>query len=196
MTAKNANSPFALIIANIFFLIAVYLYFIGWIYTYYFLDHFNISFNTIDIPFYYFFVYSYSVITNWLSITVFSISIIAIYISGVVYASKWIPIFIMLILFPIFFFLAGQTARSEAVKIRMGYANKITFFFKKDTINQYPSKFLEGNDKGKLKIIAQTKERFFVLYQPPSEGNGKEIPFGFVYDVPRADVLLALIEIH
>lgn len=50
------------ILRNVIFFIALYLYFIGWLYAYYVFSHFGISLDSVDIPFYYFFVYSYSVI--------------------------------------------------------------------------------------------------------------------------------------
>lgn len=42
--------------------VATLLYFLGWMYLYYFLENFQISIISIDIPFHYFFIYSFATI--------------------------------------------------------------------------------------------------------------------------------------
>ena len=61
---------------DLILIIAICCYFMGWIYAHYFYKHFGISLNSLDISFYYFFVYSYSVL--------FNINIILIFFSFII----------------------------------------------------------------------------------------------------------------
>ncbi len=40
-------------------ILAIYCYFAGWVYTYHLFSHFGLTLSAIDIPVYYFFMYSY-----------------------------------------------------------------------------------------------------------------------------------------
>lgn len=189
------------ILKDLTFLIAIYLYFMGWIYAYYFFQHFGISLVSIDIPFYYFFVYSYTVISN-ISIsnnTVF-LAVVAtiIYLFITRYLKKWGAIWILAIIliillsFPVFFGLAKETGEKKALELRRGNVDEIIFFFKKDTAKLYPQEFISANNKGELKLIAQTKDLIYVFYQTP----GEALSHGLTYEVLRADILVAKIKFY
>lgn len=168
----------------------------GWTYAFYLFNHFGISLNSVDIPFYYFFVYSYSVISDISAIiaVVVTLIVIPLVTFAPMYLKKWALTLILIVLFPIFFGIAKEKASTDALYIRMGYAKKVIFVFKKDTIKFYPKEFLNANNQGNLKILTQTNDRFYVIYQP--QGEGKAIPCGYTYDISRSDILLAKIEIQ
>lgn len=118
---------------------------------------------------------------------------------------KWIPIidysifngifsFLLIALVPTAFYLAKNEANKQAILIRIGNAKKITLVFKKDSTPLYPKEFIDANNEGQLKLLIQTNERYYVLYQPQGEGNA--IPIGFTYDIPRTDIVLANTEIR
>jgi Ca2+/Na+ antiporter len=195
MEKQNNNSLLSFLIGQIFFILAVYLYFVGWVFNYYYLTHFSIPFIASDIPFYYFFIYSYSVMSDWYTLIIMIASIITIYFFMEVYVKRWLCIIILLCLFPILFYMAREKGLDEAKSVRMGAAQRITFFFKVDHSKSYPPQFVKANTDGKLRIITQTKDRFYVLYQPKPGDEEKEISYGSVYDIPMTDVFLTLVEI-
>lgn len=62
---------------NVTFFIAVYLYLAGFVYQYYLYRHLGISLGSLDIPFYYFFVYSYTVIMeNWKLLSAIAVALL------------------------------------------------------------------------------------------------------------------------
>jgi hypothetical protein len=106
----------------------------------------------------------------------------------------WMLVLILIALFPIFFYLAQDRAFLEAHNIRMGYAKPIVLEFKERRARYFPKEFRDANARGDLVLIAQTKERYFVLYQP--KHDEQEIPYGYAYDIAREDVSLAKIELQ
>lgn len=195
---KNAESAenydLLEILRFLFFVIAIYLYFIGWIYAHYFFHYFGISLNSVDIPFYYFFVYSYTVIFNVIGGMILVVVILLAYLFTYSYYKKLGLALILIGLIPLFFYVAQKKADREARYKRMGHANTIIFTFKKDVSKFYPKEFYDANKKGKLTILTQTKDRFYIFYQP--KGEGRAMPLGFTYDISRADVILAEIEME
>src|SRR2546426_8070906 len=59
-----------LIVRTGLLILSIYAYFAGWLYAFYFFDHLGLSLNSIDIPAYYFFVYSYFLLPQQLSLYV------------------------------------------------------------------------------------------------------------------------------
>ena len=59
---ESGERDFLSTLKNTVFVIAVHLYFAGWIYNFYLYKHFGINLGSLNIPFYYFFVYSFTVI--------------------------------------------------------------------------------------------------------------------------------------
>jgi|GEM_PF-2476807 len=189
---------------NIIFVIAIYLYFIGYIFNYWFLRYFGIAFQSVDVQFHHMFIYSYSTIFTWRIFytlhggVFFIISICVIWLSffcpkciRVKKNIKNIILTIFLIsLIPFSYLLARQEGTWNAKEIQKGSSKTINFTFKKDAFARYPEEFITANDKNKLRIVVTTKDRFYVIHQL-DEGTGK-LP-GLVYDIPRADVLLTRI---
>jgi hypothetical protein len=100
---------------------------------------------------------------------------------------------ILIGLIPIFFYVAKERADREARYMRVGNnVKRIIVTFKKDVNKFYPKEFIDANNKGKLKLITQTKDRFYIFYQPKGESGA--IPYGYTYDISRTDIILAEIE--
>jgi hypothetical protein len=202
---SGGNQDMLAILRNVILIQSIYIYFMGWTYAFYLFNHFGISLNSVDIPFYYYFAYSYSVITETSAIKLVVAAFFAIYLVTsfapsyfkkwglTFYFKKWGLTLLLIVLFPIFFSIAKERADKEALYKRMGYAKTVSFVFRKDATKSYPNEFINANNRGKLKLLIQTNDRFYVIYQP--QGEGKAIPYGFTYDIARADILLAKIEV-
>src|SRR5207245_9771977 len=122
------------------------------------------------------------------------VAIFLMYFFTTFYSKNWIPSLVLIVLFPALFYLGKDRAYEQAQRIRVGYAKPISFQFKKDTSKHYPKEFLEANNKGDLKLITQTNDRFYVLYQHVDRGD--EIPYGYTYDISRDDILLPTINLQ
>lgn len=203
MSDTNNKSLYLMVTSNIIIISAAYLYFTGWVFCYFLYSNFGIFKCHLEIPFYYFFVYSFSVFIYWLSFLLFGI---AIFLGIILYLVvphnikkpfiKWAIIIFLIILVPASYYLAKKRAYEEEVRIRSGINIKtIKFFIKKDAAEYYTEIFKEANSKGYLILLAATKERYYVLYQPKDGNNPKEIPFGYVYDIPVSDISHSMIEI-
>jgi hypothetical protein len=174
-------------------LLAVYPYFAGWVYIYYYYDHFGISLNSLDIPVYHFFVYSQSPLKTWLGISLLcGIVLILLLIS--LSSRLWFLAFGLLLAFFPLFNVARERGDDRAREVRAGDATPITFVFKKDVTNLYPIDFRKLNEEGKLWLIGQSKDKFYVLRQSASHAN--ELPYAIVFDINKTDVLLAKIDIQ
>jgi hypothetical protein len=191
-------------------IVAVFLFFLGWTYIYFLYHHFGVNVHALDIPIYYFFVYAQPVLSDkqyhlmaTLSLAVF---IFSIYLVTHLLPKKYrwifesrrqilqgIVVLCGVLLFPLSFQLARQTAEKNAAKIRSGDVRSIRFFFKTDVAVHYPEEFLTANQNQELRLLTQTKDRFIVFFQP--ESQEKVLPFGTTYVVFNSDVLLATIEI-
>ena len=73
INCENKSSIISFI-ASTLFLLAIYIYFIGWIYIYCVFSHFAILSAFSDIPFYFILMYSYPLITKSI-LTVLSLAI-------------------------------------------------------------------------------------------------------------------------
>jgi hypothetical protein len=198
---RNENHDLLSLLRNVIFIIAVYIYFVGWIYAFYLFEHFGIALNSVDIPFYYFFVYAYSVIiTNPIAVIIIICVTMVIfysvtYLCTSIYSKGSLLVPVLIILFPIFFFLAKESANKSHMDIRMGNAKTIKFVFKKDAHKIFPKEFIDANTNGSLKILTETDNRFYVFYQPDIEEEEKEVPYGYTFGISKTDILLAKIDI-
>ncbi len=93
------------------------------------------------------------------------------------------------------YYLSKGSAHLEAQQIRRGYAKRIEFTFKKESKQFFPTKFMDANRRGMLRIITQTKDRFYVVHQEIDEKELR-IPYGYAYEVSKNDILLAKIDMQ
>jgi hypothetical protein len=176
------------------FFIAVYLYFIGWLYAYYIFDCFGISLNSVDIPFYFFIVYSFTVIA--LNKLWFILMLGCLFAMNFIKSSvtqKTILTLFLVVLFPVLFYLTYESAKKEAIQIRLGDAKIISFIFSDNAVSHYPQEFINNNANENLMLFAQTKDYFYVFSQKRGDNRIPEIPRGNIYVIPKTNILLATI---
>lgn len=186
---ENGKQSMASIAKNAIFVLAIYAYFAGWVYSYFLYNHFGIPLTSVEIPVYFFFIYSYSVIANWWIALACTVIVIVVYLIAINWPRVAVPV--MIVLFPLVFYVSKDQAEMVAKEIRSGNAKTITFIFKEGTGEVLPQDFLDANKKRSLRLITLTPDRFYVLQQPLGEGN--ELPYGFTYALSKNDVLLAKI---
>lgn len=169
---KNKSS-FLTALKEVTFFVAIYLYFTGFIYIYFFYDHFGIPLRVVEIPVYYMFIYSYNVVWNFREIRwamfmskellwVWLITLYFLLLLSTI--RKWTKHFLyivfLLALFPLLYSLASETAEIETGKIRSGEtAKEVSFVFKADA------------EVKKVKILPEqsTPSALNTNQQPPSE---------------------------
>jgi hypothetical protein len=185
-------------IRDLAFFFAAYLYFIGFVFQHYLYAHFGIPVVSLQIPFYYFFVFSYTVITKHAALTiliVFSAIVIEVVKELLDLNPFWrflITTLFLSVLFPAAFGMAKRTGEGFAEEMRMGqYVKPITFVLRSGAADAYPQPFTCANKNKELRLLAETEDSFYVLDQ--SEGTEQEVPSGFTYVVRREDVRLARI---
>lgn len=192
-TPKKTEDKYDLlsVIKNVVFLVAIYAYFVGWVYQYYFLRHFGVSLSIVDTSFQSFFVYSYSALASPYGIAVSGIALLTICL-----LTKFFPkmeytiVVILIVLFPVLFVMARNEGESKSADVRIGgTARTIRFILNKEHYLLYPSDFLEANKTSNLRLVTETKDRFIVINQPRGEGGA--VPYAKAYDVPRSAIVLA-----
>jgi|ERR1043165_4861047 hypothetical protein len=189
MASSGSESKATLLskLRDVTFFVAVYLYFTGFVYIYYFYDHFGIPLRVVDTPVYYYFVYSYNISWNmwdirwadllaqkssWGSLTV--ILVLSAFLAVIRRDKrKSILLFACLAaLFPLLSSLAFAAANVEAKKLRLGQiAKEITFVFKEDSHLPSPIKVVKGPAAGTGKPAAGAGE--FEI-RPPDQGESAE----------------------
>lgn len=203
-TGKKNSAPedkkddFLTVLRNFVFFLAVYLYFIGWTYFYYFYSHFGVSIYSLDIPVYYFFVYSYSVILAnfWWFVCAAGIFTAVIFIlRDRKDLRKLFTVVLLLITFPLSFKMAKRTAFHSGILLRQGFGQTANLVFKDPSVpSRYPALLVEANNNGGLRLLTQTKDKVFVIFQPSDDTPGSELPMCFTYILSGADVLVTTVE--
>jgi hypothetical protein len=178
------------------FFLAAYLYFAGFIYEHYLYSSLGISLGTLDIPFYYVLVYSFTVIiSNRLCIVLVGVAwstlaILSLAIPKIRRFSSVIIVVLLVALFPILFSLARTTGQSIAAQMRAGeFVKTIKLVLKPDVAAGYPVDFVKANESDALRLITETKDAFYVLQQ--NVGSGPALPTGSLYRVPKESVVSA-----
>lgn len=249
------------ILRNMVFFVAVHLYFTGWIYNFYLYQHFGINLSSLDIPFYYFFVYAFTVIylnVRWFTVIALGLIVMVVLVERYKPLKKWVVPLILVALFPVTFYVAKNSAQSQSLEIRRGkgITRTIVFILKdkgespraggdKDEAStveggagsvekdvesgtkdvesgtkevapkeasdklakgtdrndgapgEYQAEFLQANKTESLRLLIQTKDKYYVFYQPSGEEEGStgigELDIGYTYAVLNSDVKLATI---
>ncbi|MBI2314112.1 MAG: hypothetical protein HYU77_16600 [Betaproteobacteria bacterium] len=203
----SQNVDLASYLKNWAFLVAIYIYFVGWIYLYFYYRQFGIPLVSLDVPFYYFFVYSYAVIgaaNTWLGYTFIVLFVVVFVLLQRPWANeqhatlnimqKAILIVSSIALFYVSFALARDQAQANAMDARDNKGtNSICFTLKKEAEDKYPPDFLGANAECLLMLLTETRERYYVLHQPPSREG--VMPYGYAHEVPKDTVILATIRL-
>jgi len=170
---------------------AIYLYFAGWTYDFILFKEFGLSLNELDIPFYYFLMYSFPVVADHI-IFVTSLLIaggVLIYFSGTFWGRIILPVSLLL-LFPTTYLLSVNTAKSYAGEIRLsggGDRLPIRFHLKKIDALKLESDmegFHDLNKKWKLKLLTQTSQNYYALYAYKTNTPEAGLPLTRVFIIP------------
>ena len=200
---------------NILIIAGIYLFFTGWIYTYYFYDYFGMSASLVSTDYSAYIVYSFmALISYWGLPLVGLMGLIFLY-------RKWLKkyttlsICIALLLFPGLCVLAIRVANDKAVQLRRSRTDmrQISFVFRDDAgflAFKYNKDSLPVNDllvktdlallkdsrlPGKLFLLGQNQEYFFVLYQPSETADIKGLPLGSIFFINKNYVLYSKITV-
>jgi hypothetical protein len=149
-------------------LIAIYAYFIGWVYSYFYFSEFGLRLSTLDIPLYYFFVYAFPVLYSKDGLILLIATTLALVI-----LERWkmLSMLVLACLFPLLFHLAHKAGVQGAEAQRLiDTQERIVFTFKGNTKLLSPV-LVYNNDNQNLRPLIVTQEAYITFYQPPQEGT-------------------------
>ena len=179
--------------AELFGILAFYLYFAGWVYASDIFGLFGVSLGNTDIPAYFFIVYSFSVffksVCGCLLLAAVGAAWYALARYRFIRPAEVVLLLVVAVLpFPLIRTIAGSRATSDAAYLRDGRAKHVSFEARTALVAAAYDKTVLGTLKsGRLRLLLQTKERYFVFLQEPKDHG--ILPAAQMYDVPTADFL-------
>lgn len=186
MNGETKNHSILAIVSELALLLGIYTYFTGWVYSYYFFHSFDITLGSLDIPLYYFIVYSFSVYYSILG------GIVFVVLGGLTWTLRRRPqvLYLFLILaFPIVFETARHEAFKTANQIRFAVNNDRTaVWLSDDALGKVDPDFVWANGNNRLRLLTETNTQVILFYQAPTLGNA--VPFASVYQIDKSKVLL------
>lgn len=188
--SANGTIEFLKSARDIAFLFAVFLYFMGWIYIYYFLDSFGLSVKAMDVDIYNLLIYSSNVFIylyhNQMLVVIFillAIVLVRIFHKNLRFIYFLYPFFIVG-LFPVTFYyarLAGEDSASKVLDNPKKSLKQITFVFKdlksepanqkkiteKDSLVKYNNEerlsIMNQSKGGSFRLLVANKEEYYLL---------------------------------
>jgi len=187
--------PLLFMLVDLLILPAILLYFTGFLFTYYFLKHFGISTQVLDIPTYQHLVLSFTVLDEhkvFVIITLVLLVLLYFLIRLVGILGNIFLIIILVILFPLLANLSFKTAKDEADKVMdKKIGKRVIFTLKEPVKKQYPAGFINANKSGNLVLLLETKNQFYVFLQNIQNKTNSDIPtIPTVFNMPKEQVLL------
>jgi hypothetical protein len=166
--------------------LAVYSFFAGWIYAYAFFKAFRVPVSSLDIPFQYFFMYSFSALASWKGAFLILAAIIFVF----AFQKYKLPMLgVACALFPLLFGIAFVQGTSDATLQRHASTNdRIVLAFKEDAGKTIPPDLIVNNNASHLRLLTESKDRVYVFYQSPSIAPD-DFPAAVVYDVAKSDLV-------
>jgi hypothetical protein len=169
-----------------------YLYFTGFIYSYFFFDRFGVSLESLDLSSQYFIVHSYTTLATPLGMVVGGLLVVFIYICALGKLKRWVLVATLLVTFPILFWLSYWTAvsasqdlrRHPGIAIQLKFKGAETALAQAALTSQAPP--IEGQDH--LWLLFESKDHVVVFAQPvDAKLPGVLLPAD-VYTVLRSDL--------
>ncbi len=167
-------------------MLTVYIYFTGWVYTYFYYKDFGVSLFSFDVPLGYFLMYSFEPLR-----TAKGLIILAVFVAvAALHAAGRVPrpalVFALLAPFPALFATALSSAHAVSHETRLHPIGKIVLAFKANEPGKVMQE-LEGYNKNeKLHLLLETKDRVTVYYQPGTIGG--QLTAVRVFSVLRTDL--------
>src|SRR5713101_2011383 len=171
-------------------LLAVYAYFTGWVYLYYFFRHFGLSLAVMEIPREHIYVHAYSVLSQEAGIVLVAVALLLTLAIVCVRRLRWLTVPFLLALVPMCCELASGTADYVARALRDGRRDepKVQFVFKDQAEARITQQLRRANDSGELRLIGQSKAQYIALLQPAREPGEPELSEALVLQVSKDDV--------
>lgn len=182
-------------------IVGVYLYFTGYIFSFFYYKAFGVPMESLDLSSQYFLIMAFTVFRTMRGLVLFA-ALVGIAFG---YATGKIRMGLLLVVligaFPALFFMSYHVARVVAVEERSKPESYIQFQFKKpeSAMVASPSGDAGSTDElmtlsksGELHTLSETKDRIVVFYQPPSL-IPNEVPAVEVYTLLRSDLAWSVV---
>lgn len=188
-------------------ILSIYAYFAGWLYEFYFLDDLGLSIYSTDIAPYYFFVYSYFVLPQRLSLQVglSAAAVVLVLVALFVWRLSGrarlllavVGVLTLTIFAPALIFTAAQREGTyQARRLRAGEtAHRVRLVIAKDALARYPPAFIDTNSRYELHLVAETKDRFYVFH-PDGVGEPHQLSTGTTYSIAKSDIVLTEVKLQ
>jgi hypothetical protein len=204
-------------IRDLLIVIAIYLYFIAWIYLHTYYSHFGIATESLRLDYSSYMVFSYNVLQSTEFLLLAGVSVM-IFILGGIFLPRFLKgktftakrrikkllncllVFFLVSLFPILYRIAHSTATDNYVHDRtsIGSRRRVEFIFKSDSgvadsalSSSYHLRMVLKDEGRTLRLLGETDEHYIVLNQRPFDTLVRSFPEGSVYYVNKKDVMLS-----
>ena len=183
---------------DIAFVLAIYLYFAGWIYKYFYLNYFTISTERAGIEFYTYLIYASNLFLHYFSddCTIIVGMVVLISILWLQYALRgqfdekpleMVKIGCLVLLFPLLFFLAKNAGEKDAIidaHSVQSALKPIRFIFTEDFLklksshttpddSTYKSFIIQTNLTSGFRPITVSDKEYFIVYFDTTTNNGE-----------------------
>lgn len=170
---------------------AIYAYFVGYLFAYYYFKEFGLSPRLVGIDIYTYLIYSFTVFRRawWLWCLLLIIMVVLAWSRwGWL---RWAGAFALLLTFLPAHAVALEIGRTRAAELRNNLiGNRVELVFERDVRDDYPEDLLLANSARRLILVARTESGIYALRQGFPEPSVKELPRGAVYWVPSEHLLL------
>jgi hypothetical protein len=171
---------------------ALYLFFAGFLYAYYYFASFGISLRNVDSSFNSYLVYSLSVFFQHPWITLLLLVLLGVL--AVRFRQTSVQISFLLLLFPVLYNMAKSTGEGSAAALRNGtVGHRVRIVLKESA--KYPADFVSLTQNGELILVTENDKQFYVLSQKYPSQPIPLLPFADVYEISKDNVVLTEIEI-
>ncbi len=205
--SKSKAKPHLLHIAlsdpkSVAFILAVYLYFSGFTFAYYFYSNFGLAMTLNEVPFYNMFVFAFNVVRGywWLTAWAFLLLVTCALYRHLEKMKAWFDPIVLLIFLgflPALYWCSYKLAKTTAMEARTGRIPlpTVRLVIKADKMPEYQKLkvLMKASEAGKLRMLAQNKDWLFLLYQELIPGV-RSLPAALVFSVAKADLVTA--EMH
>jgi hypothetical protein len=171
---------------------AFYLYFAGWVYVSELFGRMGLTSYVLDLPLYSVFVYAYRVFFDgvWRILLLLLVAVLWYVATGIAKPNRLVIVtFVVLLVapFPLIQWLAVRSAEATESTIRSGAALPVVVHARPG-LTTTDDPLLKQLASQKLYLIAETKDRFYVFYQPAPEQG--QLGRGRAYMLPADSFIL------